>query len=105
MVSLVGVAILVVVLAVHTLLAAVMSRYFRLQLKTQLGWVVYSLLIIPVVLLVVTLVTGQIVPPLLDDRVAVIGLLVGMPLALGFTIDVLYVPAPEEYDLPETTEG
>jgi hypothetical protein len=105
MVTLVGVAILLVVLAVHTLLAAVMSRYFRLQLKTQLGWVVYSLLVTPVVLLVLTLLTGQVVPPLFDDRVAVIGLLVGMPLALGFTIDVLYVPPPDEYDLPETAEG
>jgi hypothetical protein len=26
-----------------------------------------------------------------------------MPLVLGFTIDVLYVPPPEEIELPKTT--
>jgi hypothetical protein len=28
--------------------------------------------------------------------------MIGLPLALGFTLDVLYVPPPEEYDLPDT---
>jgi len=105
MVSAVGLALLVVVLAVHTLIATVVSRYFRLQLKTQVGWAVYSALIIPVLLLFVTLITGNLVPDLGLDRASVIGLLVGMPLALGFTLDTLYVPPPEAYDdLPEASE-
>jgi hypothetical protein len=105
MVSVVGLVLLGVVLAVHTLVATVLSRYFRLQLKTQIGWVIYTLLIVPVVLLVLTLITGNVVPDLGLARGTVIGLLIGMPLALGFTIDTLYVPPPEEYDLPEPTDG
>jgi hypothetical protein len=27
--------------------------------------------------------------------------MIGLPLALGFTLDVLYIPPPEEYDLPD----
>jgi hypothetical protein len=40
--------------------------------------------------------------PNLGDPVAALAVMVGMPLALGFTVDTLYVPPPEEYDLPET---
>jgi len=105
MVSVLGLVLLGIVLAIHTLVATVVSRYFRLQLKTQVGWVIYSLLITPVLLLFLTLVTGNVVPDLGFGRATVIGLLIGMPLALGFTIDALYVPAPEEYDLPETSRN
>jgi hypothetical protein len=102
MVSVVGLSLLGVVVALHTLVATVVSRYFRLRLNTEVGWVIYSLLITPVILLVMTLVTGNVVPNVGLDRATVIGLLIGMPLALGFTIDALYVPAPDEFDLPET---
>jgi hypothetical protein len=105
MVSVVGLALLGIVVAIHTLVATVVSRYFRLRLRTDAGWVIYSLLVIPVLLLVLTLVTGNVVPDVGLDRATVIGLLIGMPLALGFTIDALYVPPPEEYDLPDTQEG
>ena len=39
----------------------------------------------------------------LGSPAAVLGLMVGLPMGLGVTIDVLYVPAPDEYELPETT--
>jgi len=106
MVSVIGLVLLVVVLLIHTLLAAVTTRFFRLRLKTQWGYVVYSFLVIPVVLLATSLVFFGVLridgglslaPP------AFIGIAIGLPLALGFTIDTIYVPAPEEYDLPERT--
>ena len=106
MASLVGVVLFVVVLLLHTLLAAVTTRFFRLRLKTQWGYVVYTFLITPVVLLATSLVFFGVLridgglnlgPP------AFLGVAVALPLALGFTIDTLYVPAPEEYDLPERT--
>jgi len=32
----------------------------------------------------------------------VIGLFVALPVVLGAAIDYLYVPSPEEYELPDT---
>jgi hypothetical protein len=106
MVSVVGLVAFGVVLLVHTLLAAVTTRFFRLRLETQWGYVVYSFLVIPVVLLATSLVFFGVlgIDGGLDLRPpAFLGIAVALPLALGFTIDTLYVPAPEEYDLPERT--
>jgi hypothetical protein len=93
-----------VVFAVHTLIAAVMTRYFRIRMHTRWGSVVYTLLLVPLALLVTTLVfTGVLgIGVSLGDPTTALAVMVAMPLALGFTIDVLYVPAPEEYDLPDT---
>jgi hypothetical protein len=103
MVSVVGLVAFGAVLVVHTLLAAVLTRFFRLRLKTQWGYVIYSFAIIPVALLVTTLVFFGVLPVgagLNLDTATLLGAAIGLPLALGFTIDTLYVPAPEEYDLP-----
>ncbi len=106
MVSVVGLVLFGAVLVVHTLFAAVLTRFFRLRLETQWGYVVYSFAIIPVALLVTTLIFFGVFPigAGLDlDTPTLLGAAIGLPLALGFTIDTLYVPAPEEYDLPEKT--
>ncbi|KTG09560.1 hypothetical protein AUR64_15195 [Haloprofundus marisrubri] len=100
MVSVLGLVVLGVAFVAHTAVAAVMTRFLRLRLDTQWGMVLYAVILIPFVLLVLTLVTGQLVPVELG-QMGTLGLLVGMPLALGFTIDVLYMPAPEEYELPD----
>jgi hypothetical protein len=104
MVSVVSLVLLVAVLVVHTIFAAVATRFFRLRLKTRFGWILYSLTLIPVALFATTLVVSG---PLgigtdLGSPIAALGLMIGLPLALGFTLDVLYVPPPEEYDLPDT---
>jgi hypothetical protein len=102
MASVVSFVLLGAVLVVHTLIAAVMTRFFRLRLKTRAGAVIYALLLIPFVLLVTTLLFGAVIPG--DVAVPLLlGLWIGMPLVLGFTIDVLYVPPPDEIDLPKTT--
>ena len=104
MVSVVGLVAFGAVLVVHTLLAAVLTRFFRLRLKTQWGYVIYSFTITPVVLLVTTLVFFGVIPigAGLDlGATALLGAAIGLPLALGFTIDTLYVPPPEEIDLPQ----
>lgn len=91
------------VFAGHTLLAAVLTRFFRIQLDTRVGAAIYTLLLVPLVLVVTTMVVFSAgVGVDLGNPVAVVGLLVGAPLALGATIDVLYLPAPDEYDLPDT---
>ena len=93
-----------VVLAAHTLGAAVMVRFFRIRLNTQVGAAVYAALVIPVVLLVSTLMFTGVLGIGLDlgSPQAVLGVMIGVPLVLGATIDLLYVPSPEEYELPDT---
>lgn len=99
----VGLFLTGVVLAVHALVAAVMTRYFRIRLSTDWGAVLYTLLFVPVVLVVLTQVfTGVLgIGPDLGSAVTVLAVMVGLPLAVGVTVDVLYVRPPGEYDLPE----
>ncbi|MFB6243771.1 MAG: hypothetical protein ABEH80_06705 [Halobaculum sp.] len=104
MASVVELILFGVVLVGETLLAAVATRFFRIRMKTRWGWVIYSLLLTPFLLLVVTLITtGALgIGPDLGSPGVAVAVTVGVPLALGFTIDLLYVPPPEEYDLPDT---
>lgn len=90
-----------VVLAVHTLIAAVTTRYLRIRMRTRWGQVLYAVLLVPLVLVVTTLVFGQLPLVRFDDPATVVAVMIGAPFVLGATIDVLYVPAPDEYDLPE----
>ncbi|MEZ3114477.1 hypothetical protein RYH80_00860 [Halobaculum sp. MBLA0147] len=93
-----------VVLVVQTLLAAVSTRFFRIRMKTRWGWVIYTAMLTPLLLFVVTLITTGVlgIGPDLGSPGLAIAVTIGVPLALGFTLDLLYVPPPEEYDLPDT---
>ena len=93
----------VAVLGVHALVAAVMTRFFRIRLSTDWGTVVYTLLFVPVVLFLLTqLFTGILgIGPNFGSPATVLAVMVGLPLAVGVTVDVLYMRPPEEYDLPE----
>jgi hypothetical protein len=102
MASVLNLVLLGVVLVINTLIAAVMTRFFRLRLKTRAGAVLYALLLIPLALFVTTMLFGAVIPGEVSVGL-LLGLWIGMPLVLGFTIDVLYVPAPDEIDLPKTT--
>lgn len=105
MVSVVSLVLLGVVLLIHTLIAAVMTRFFRLRLSTQWGYIIYALFLIPLVLFFSTLVfTGVLgIGVNLGSPAAALGIMIGMPMVLGFTIDTLYVPPPEAYEnLPES---
>lgn len=109
MVSVVDLVLLGIVLAIHTFLAAVMTRFFRIRLNTRWGTAIYTVLIIPVVLTITTLVFAGVLDIgsslNLNSRALVLALLVGLPAALGVTIDVLYVTPPDEYELPEARES
>lgn len=108
MATVVDFALLGAVVGIHTLLAAVLTRFFRIRLETQWGSAIYALVLIPVVLVAGTLfftgvlgIGGGIT---LQSRVLILAALVGLPMVLGVTIDVLYVTPPDEYELPEPTE-
>ena len=106
MLSLIGYALVIGLLAAHTLLAGVLTRFFRLRLNTSWGWIVYTAVLTPTVLLGSTLFfTGALGIGSgvdLGSPTVVIALLVFLPTVLGATIDYLYVPPPEEYELPDT---
>lgn len=103
MASLVEWALFGVVLVGHTLLAAVTTRFFRIRMRTRWGWAIYTALVTPFVLFVSTLIaTGPLsIGPSLGDPALALAVMIAVPVALGVTLDLLYVPPPEEYDLPE----
>jgi len=95
----VGVAGVVGVVALHTLVAAVVTRFFRLRLATTAGWVLYTLLAVPVIYVPSALVflgvlsVGQ---SLTLDRGTLLALVWGLPFALGVSVDLFWVPQPDE---------
>jgi hypothetical protein len=102
MVSVVDVAGLLVILGVNSLAAALLTRLFRVRLKTGWGAVLYSVLLTPVALLVLVLVLGGAgLGPDLGNPAAVVGITILLPLALGMAFDYFWQPAPEEVELPD----
>lgn len=104
MLSILGLGVFGGVLVGHTLLAAILIRFFRLRLDTQFGWVLYTMTLIPVALFVSTLIfTGLLqIGPNLGSPTIVFGVMIGLPLAVGLTLDLLYVAQPDEIELPDT---
>lgn len=97
-----GVALIV---AIHTAVAVVLTRFFRLQLKTDWGAAVYTLVLVPLALLVsVTILSGVFgLGGNLGGLDVVILLVIVLPLSVGIAIDVFWMPAPEEIELPDAT--
>jgi hypothetical protein len=108
MASVVDIVLVGAVLGIHTLFAAVLTRFFRIRLDTDWGAAVYVALLVPLALLVTTLVFAGVMgigSGFELNRALVLGLFVGMPTVLGATVDVLYMTPPEEYELPEPAEN
>ena len=106
MLALFGFGSLLVLVAFHTFLAGVATRFFRLRLSTSWGSILYTAVLTPALLLVSTLVfTGALGVGTginVGSPTILLVLLIGLPLALGVAIDYLYVPSPDEYELPDT---
>lgn len=86
---------------VNTAVAALLTRFFRVRLKTDWGSAVYVAVGIPVVLLVLTMALGTVVGPDLGSAGAVIGVTVVLPMSLGVSFDYFWMPTPDEVELPE----
>lgn len=99
MLSLGTVVGLAVIVGVHTVIASVLVRFFRLRLDTRGGMVVFSLFLVPIVLAFSLLFFGQL--PIFGtiDRGTVLLVTILMPLLLGFAIDLFWMPSPEEVEL------
>jgi hypothetical protein len=102
MATVVDVLGLAVIVLVHTAVAALMTRFFRVRLGTRAGAALYTGLLVPVVLLVLTLVFGGVLGlgPNLGSGGAVVALTVLLPLSLGVAFDYFWMPAPDEVELP-----
>ncbi|MDL5362503.1 hypothetical protein [Halalkalicoccus sp. NIPERK01] len=88
-----------VVVGVHTVIASVLIRFFRLRLDTRGGMVVFSLFLVPIVLALSLLFFGQLPVFGAIDRQTVLLVTILMPLLLGFAIDLFWMPSPEEVEL------
>lgn len=106
MVSLAGAVVVAVLVGLHTLVAAVVTRLLRVQLTTRWAPVVFATAIVPVVLVASTLlVTGGLgLGPDLGSPGLALFLLVAVPLGLGLAVDYLWMPAPEDVELPASRE-
>lgn len=102
MVSVADIVGLLVILGVNSSAAALMTRFFRVRLKTTWGSVVYIVLLTPVALLVSTLIFGGFLGlgPDLGGEMALIGLVIVLPATLGVAFDFFWMPSPEDVDVP-----
>jgi hypothetical protein len=102
MATVVDVLGLAIIVLLHTAVAALLTRFFRVRLDTRVGAATYTGALVPVVLLVLTLVFGGVLQlgPNLGSAGAVVAVTVLVPLALGVAFDYFWMPAPDEVDLP-----
>lgn len=106
MVSAVTAAGVGVIVLVHTAIAAVGARYFRVTLQTRWGSIVYTAVLIPLVYVFTTLALGAVGlgAGAFDDPGRLIVVTWAFPFFLGWSIDLFWVPAPDELeDLPDQT--
>lgn len=94
----------VVLVTVNLAISVVMTRFFRLRLDTLWALAVYVAVLGPVVLSVTTVVLSGVfgLGGPIGGLEAVVSLAILLPLAVGVAVDVFWMPAPEEVDLPES---
>ncbi|MFB6106885.1 MAG: hypothetical protein ABEJ70_07925 [Halobacteriaceae archaeon] len=96
--------ILVGLVGLHTVIAAVAVRFFRLRLATRWGPLLYAAVTIPVVYVVTTLVVLGVLGVGGDgvalSRDALVTFVWGLPLATGVALEFFWMPDSPE-DLPE----
>ncbi|MFB6140067.1 MAG: hypothetical protein ABEJ26_06505 [Halosimplex sp.] len=94
---------LVFLLFVHSAVAALMTRFFRVRLTTRWGGFLYATLLVPFALLLSTLFLSGILSlgPDLGSPGVVVALVIVFPTVTGITFDYFWMPSPDEVDLPE----
>ena len=102
MVTLFEAAGLLVLVGLNTGVAAVLTRIFRVRMETRWGGALYTLLLTPLALIVVTLVLGQALGPNLGSPATVVGVTVLLPLTLGIAFDYFWMPHPDDVEVPDT---
>jgi len=105
MVSAVGLAGLLVIVLLNSAVTALMTRFFRVRLNTRWGGFVYSVLLCPIAMFVVFMLFAILGfgAGLGLSNAAAVGVTILLPLALGMTFDYVWMPSPDEIDLPTST--
>jgi len=105
MVGVLGLVGVLVIVLVNSAVTALMTRFFRVRLHTRWGSLLYSLLLCPVALFVLVLVFSGVfgLGGNLGSRATVVTVLIFLPLALGVTFDYVWMPSPEDVEVPDTT--
>lgn len=103
MVSAVDAVELVFLIVVHSAIAALMTRFFRVRLSTRWGGFLYAGILVPFALLLSTLFFSGVLPlgPNLGSGGAVVTLIILLPTVAGITFDYFWMPSPDEVDMPE----
>lgn len=98
-----GVLLLVVA---NVAISVVLVRFFRIRLDTAWAVAIYVAVLGPIALAVTTVVLSGVfrLGGAIGGMEPVIVLAILLPLALGVTVDVFWMPAPEEVELPDTDE-
>lgn len=94
-----------VIVAIHTVIAAVSTRYFRVTLDTAWGAAIYTVLLVPLIYVATTLVLSGALGlggAVFGERSTMLAVTWAFPFTLGYVIDVLWMPDPEEVELPDT---
>lgn len=106
MVAVLDLAGLLVIVLVNSAVTALMTRFFRVRLDTRWGSMLYSLLLCPVVLFVLVLFFSGVLGlgVNLGSSATVVTVTILLPLALGLTFDYVWMPAPDDVELPETMQ-
>jgi len=102
MVSVVGLAGLLVIVLLNSAVTALMTRFFRVRLNTQWGSLLYSILLCPLAMFVVFMLFGVLgfgAGLNLSNGLAV-SLAIFVPLVVGMTFDYIWMPSPDEVELP-----
>lgn len=105
MVNVVGLAGLLVIVLINSAVTALMTRFFRVRLNTRWGGALYSLLLCPLATAILAVVLSVPVGAFITlGRGSFLFLAVLVPLAVGMTFDYVWMPAPEEVEVPATTD-
>jgi len=101
MVSIVAIAGLVVIVLVNSAVTALMTRFFRVRLNTRWGGLLYSVLLCPFASLILGVILSVPLGSLIDlDNFTFLTLVVVVPLVLGMTFDYVWMPSPDDVELP-----
>ncbi|MBX0325346.1 hypothetical protein EGH21_20170 [Halomicroarcula sp. F13] len=104
MVSVVGLVGLVVIVLVNSAVAALVTRFFRVRMNTRWGGALYSVLFGAFALLLLSVLLSVPVGPFVTlGTVTFLTLGVVLPLVVGMTFDYVWMPSPDEIDLPTST--
>lgn len=87
----------VLLLAINTVLAAISTRFARLVALTRLGTIIAILAVVTLVLTASTMLLSGVFHMGINvhDRMIAVLLAIGLPMAIGVTIDFLWVASPE----------